>query len=67
MKLYFTITGYVIATAFLFGFILPTLVSAADTLLNLLAIFLVVLFPVFSYKVYMMTKQPNKGSNDENA
>lgn len=67
LKIYTISVSYVFFTIFLFGIALPFLISAADTMLNMIGFFLVALFPVISYKTYMMINKAKDSLRNENS
>lgn len=67
LKIYTIGVSYVFFTIFLFGFALPFLVSSASTILMILGFFLLALFPVISYKTYMMINKAKDSLRNENA
>lgn len=67
LKIYTIGVSYVFFTLFLFGFALPFLISSASTILTMLGFFLLALFPVISYKTYMMINKAKDSLRNENA
>jgi hypothetical protein len=57
------ITTFLVLTS-IYGFVVPTLISTAFTLANLLGVVIAVIVPIFLYKIWFKKPKTQTNNND---